>query len=602
MYRERRCIAMSGHICFAVIVPALILVSSRVVQALPTISTKGSKFFTSDGDQFYIKGIVYQFYTLGTNLVNGDQCKIDADAISELGANLVSVYAVDPTVNHDECMEAFEEKGIYVMIYMSTPSFTINIEDPEWTIDLRNAFADIVDAFQAYDNLFGFFASSMIVNNVESSAAAPYAKAVIADMKAYRDLMQYRKMPMGYAATDVAALRLRQQKYFACGNSSIAADFYGLRRYSWYGSNSTFTASGYDELYDDAENYPIPIILAETGKNNDSGTTPYRVFDDQESLLGKQMNDRYSGSIIYEWPEEANNCGLVSYSDSWTLTGSVTAMGDFTRLKEQWATLTPVGVEASDYNPTLSAPSCPDYSSGTWSVMANAALPTVGMYGFTAPTGSTGMSGRTVTGSGTAVTETDGSDKSSSDSASGRSDRVAVGAIVGGVVGGIAIIALLLSGVCLLRRRKRQRGTGLPSRDELVNPESDKMVAGSEEIGLGDYEPKRHHEMSGTDPISELDPFKGDIATMRANEMSNGHQMNELQDAQQEIPRGDRGDSDVPLDSISTSQSASANDVGSPSPFVHAQRRMEVDWLESEEARLRQRREVLLSQSRATNA
>jgi hypothetical protein len=30
----------------------------RLVSAIPTISTKGSKFFTSDGNQFFLKGML----------------------------------------------------------------------------------------------------------------------------------------------------------------------------------------------------------------------------------------------------------------------------------------------------------------------------------------------------------------------------------------------------------------------------------------------------------------------------------------------------------------------------------------------------------------
>jgi hypothetical protein len=33
-----------------------VLAGLAVVNAIPTISVKGSKFFTSDGDQFYIRG------------------------------------------------------------------------------------------------------------------------------------------------------------------------------------------------------------------------------------------------------------------------------------------------------------------------------------------------------------------------------------------------------------------------------------------------------------------------------------------------------------------------------------------------------------------
>ena len=59
-------------------------------------------------------------------LVDGDQCRIDAKLIGQLGANVIRVYTVDPTLNHDECMKAFSDQGIYVIIDMSTPTYSIN--------------------------------------------------------------------------------------------------------------------------------------------------------------------------------------------------------------------------------------------------------------------------------------------------------------------------------------------------------------------------------------------------------------------------------------------------------------------------------------------
>jgi hypothetical protein len=35
-----------------------------LVSAIPTISTKGSKFFTSDGNQFFLKGMLVDFSSL----------------------------------------------------------------------------------------------------------------------------------------------------------------------------------------------------------------------------------------------------------------------------------------------------------------------------------------------------------------------------------------------------------------------------------------------------------------------------------------------------------------------------------------------------------
>ncbi|KAF2469097.1 uncharacterized protein BDR25DRAFT_229953, partial [Lindgomyces ingoldianus] len=372
------------------------------VFAIPTIEAKGAKFFTSDGDQFYVKGVAYQHsITDVNNLVNGDQCKIDAPLIKELGANVVRVYSVDPTLNHDTCMNAFADAGIYVLVDMSTPTFSINRADPSWTKELRNAFAQVVDGFQQYDNLLGFFAGNEIVNDVKSTGAAAYAKAVIADMKAYRDLMQYRKIPIGYSASDGESIRLLQQNYFDCGSDAIAADFYAFNRYSWC-NDSSFTESGYDKMYDDADGYNIPIFLSETGCVTGSGNTPLRTFDDQVAILGRQMNDRYSGNIIYEWTQEASNYGLVSYKSS--ATGTPSLMGDYTRLKSQWATLSPAGVKASNYNPSLTRRNCPEFTSGTWSIQAKAAIPTVGTSGFTAPSSLRSTRSATRTGSGSQST------------------------------------------------------------------------------------------------------------------------------------------------------------------------------------------------------
>jgi len=98
-----------------------LLVLATYAAALSTIQTKGSKLFTSDGAQFYIKGtcrrvtllitlpltlspgVAYQL-TNDDPLAQGDQCKLDAALMKTLGANSIRVYHVDPTANHDACM------------------------------------------------------------------------------------------------------------------------------------------------------------------------------------------------------------------------------------------------------------------------------------------------------------------------------------------------------------------------------------------------------------------------------------------------------------------------------------------------------------------
>ena len=58
-------------------------------------------------------------------LINSDQCQLDAKAMQDLGANTIRVYHVDPSGNHDGCMSAFANAGIYLFVDLDT--FTTQI-------------------------------------------------------------------------------------------------------------------------------------------------------------------------------------------------------------------------------------------------------------------------------------------------------------------------------------------------------------------------------------------------------------------------------------------------------------------------------------------
>lgn len=178
------------------------------------------------------------------------------------------------------------------------------------------------------------------------------------------------------------------QNYLACGkDASEAVDFYGLNAYEWCG-DSTFETSGYVFLQKNASEYNVPIFFSETGCNV---VTP-RNFDDQAAIFGDKMVDTWSGAIIYEWIQETNNYGIVSYDQSATPTTAAPANEaqfgrsgtpspinpDFENLSKHWATLSPTGVRKDDYNPSLRPPACPQFTSGAWAVKADAPLPTIG--------------------------------------------------------------------------------------------------------------------------------------------------------------------------------------------------------------------------------
>lgn len=301
-----------------------------------------------------------------------------------------------------------------------------------------------MDAFANYENTLGFFVGNEVIAMANQSNAAPYIKAAIRDMKAHREAKKYRSIPIGYSAADIAELRPMLQDYLACGtNSSESTDFFGLNAYEWCG-DSSYTVSGYSTLNEQAQGYSVPIFFSETGCQ----TVKPRTFNDQAAIFGSEMNDQWSGAIIYEWLEEANDYGLISYGPTAAATavasgvvGGYTRSGtptpvtpDFYNLQSQWSTLTPSGTASSAYTPDVTTPTCPSSTASGWLVDGDVALPTVGATlaaasssSGTATTTSTKSSGTsTATGSAASASSTKGSASGSKEIAGMSAALVAV--------------------------------------------------------------------------------------------------------------------------------------------------------------------------------
>ena len=192
------------------------------------------------------------------------------------------------------------------------------------------------------------------------------------------------------SVADIPTLRPMLQNYLACGDDpKDSADFYSLNVYEWCGESS-FPGSGYNNLVANATGLQIPIFISETGCHEPEP----RLFDDQDSILGPDMENQWSGAIVYEWIEEANNYGLISYGpkvdpasdtaalDGYTRSGTPMPVSpDFSNLKKHWATLHPTGVALSAYSASASSLkpiACPATTPNGWIVNPTATLPSVG--------------------------------------------------------------------------------------------------------------------------------------------------------------------------------------------------------------------------------
>jgi hypothetical protein len=291
-----------------------------------------------------------------------------------IGTNSIRVYHVNPYMDHTACMNAFASAGIYIWLDLDTFNTSIKSDAPSWTETQFLAFTQVMDAFHQYDNLGGFWIGNEVIYTESGSGAGPFIKAAISDVKSYMALKNYRSIPIGYSAADIASLRPMTQNYLACSSNALQnIDFFGLNSYEWCG-DVDYNTSGYANLQNMSALYPLPIFFSETGCN----VPRPRSFADQAAIFGPNMVGTWSGSIIYEWVQEANDYGLVTYPQGGVTGAPIPIQPDFGNLQSQWKSASPSGVAEGAYTPSLSAPACPAATPGGWVINGDVAVPTLG--------------------------------------------------------------------------------------------------------------------------------------------------------------------------------------------------------------------------------
>ncbi|KXX73355.1 hypothetical protein MMYC01_209591 [Madurella mycetomatis] len=277
--------------------------------SIEPITATGNAFFRGS-ERFYVRGIDYQPGGSAGNvdpLADTRVCMPDIERFRRLGINTIRVYSTDNSLNHDECMNALAEAGIYVVLDANNPQYSINREDPHPSYNavyLQSVFATI-DTFAQYDNTMAFFSGNEVIHDHKNTTlAARYVKATDRDMRAYIRARGYRRIPVGYSAADVSENRMQTAAYFNCGSDEERSDFFAFNDYSW--CSSDFLTAGWDIKVRNFTGYGIPIFLSEYGCNHNT-----RNFGELESLMHSNMTSVYSGGLMYEYSMERNNFGIV---------------------------------------------------------------------------------------------------------------------------------------------------------------------------------------------------------------------------------------------------------------------------------------------------
>ncbi|CAG8936470.1 unnamed protein product [Penicillium salamii] len=332
------------------------------------IKVKGNAFFKGD-DRFYIRGVDYQpggSSDLADPIADAKGCKRDIENFKELGLNTIRVYSVDNSADHDECMNALAEAGIYLVLDVNTPDYSLNRKDPEISYNdvyLQYIFSTM-EKFAKYDNTLAFFSGNEVINDGPSSKAAPYVKAVTRDMRSFLRGNKLREVPVGYSAADVDTNRLEMAEYMNCGSDDERSDFFAFNDYSWC-DPSSFEKSGWDQKVKNFTGYGLPLFLSEYGCNTNT-----RKWEEVEALYSEKMTPVYSGGLVYEYSEGGNDYGLVKISGD-----DVKTNKDYDALKTAFKkTDNPSG--NGKYNSTGGASGCPVQSKPNWDVSSDS-LPAI---------------------------------------------------------------------------------------------------------------------------------------------------------------------------------------------------------------------------------
>ena len=237
-------------------------------------------------------------------MASASNCQRDIPYLQQLQTNAIRVYALDPTKNHDDCMNMLADAGIYVIADLSAPGASIDRSDPSWNTQLYSRYTAVVDSMAKYTNTLGFFAGNEVANNASYTESAAFVKAAVRDMKSYIKAKNYRTIGVGYANNDDPETRVNLADYFNCGDPSTSVDFWGYNVYSWCG-DSTYQQSGYADRVAQFANYDVPVFFAEYGCNT-QGT---RTFQEVGTIYSSPMDQVWSGGIVYMYFQEANDYG-----------------------------------------------------------------------------------------------------------------------------------------------------------------------------------------------------------------------------------------------------------------------------------------------------
>ncbi|TXT39725.1 MAG: 1 3-beta-glucanosyltransferase [Comamonadaceae bacterium] len=298
------------------------------------VITINQNMFFCDQNRWSPKGVCYQpqdgVDPLSDNNFSDIQNLVDPQTpygFTNLGINCLRVYQVDPTAKHDKVMQLLAASGIYVLVGAVNAATAITGTASSVPTTTVTRVKEVADAFAAYDNVLGFSISNELLdsNDQTNYGLVSIVKQVKQQMQAHMQKQNYRAIPIGCCTRDDPAFTFSATQAYTCGPADLRMDFIGYNAYRWVVDSGSTPSAGtinqYYLLYQQFQNFPVPVMLTEMGAQCTGGRNwtqiPYIFGETQVSStppnsLSATMSDAISGCFAFRFYEQGDGFGLVN--------------------------------------------------------------------------------------------------------------------------------------------------------------------------------------------------------------------------------------------------------------------------------------------------
>ena len=382
---------------------------------LNPLVVKGKRFFDSvTGEYVPLQGIAYYPRPNGGPLATGQFNSVDffVDAyrdtvwesdiqkMQELGVNLVRIYAVDPSQNHNNFMCALQHAGIYAMIGLLADCEGCAVGPDEapscYPLSLKQRGHFIINEFSKYRNTIAFSAGNEVTlyaRNRQIELNAPCQKKFLRDMREYMttcsatpNTVLPRPIPIGMVNWDFE--RTKQTLYFNCRNNGTDAletpEWYGLNSYQHCNAANTnpMALEGWEALRQDFVSYnlPVPVVIGEygcrtSGFDTIDGFAAQRNWLQVDALYSSTYAEVFAGGVVFEFSAEKSVVDESAQQNPWPY-------NDFMKLQYGVGYYEPIDCDHTSENPCTYIP-YPEFNTLAEKLAATASstsLPTMDAY------------------------------------------------------------------------------------------------------------------------------------------------------------------------------------------------------------------------------